>query len=142
MTKPLRSIHLRAWSLLALLVPAGILSAYLAVPQKSTSQLLQHEHTTALPVLAGNVERNDYTVSLRCSAEKNQYQLQWTGHATNTIPSLLIYRLRGTEAEIIGRTGPAGSYFFPLEKDSLNTYCFTLYDIIHRHVTDTIKFNR
>jgi hypothetical protein len=41
MIKTLRKRHLQIWTLLAVLIPVGIIVAWLAVPPKATDKLLQ-----------------------------------------------------------------------------------------------------
>ena len=41
MIKPLRKRHLQIWTLLAVLIPVGIIVAWMAVPKKVTQELLQ-----------------------------------------------------------------------------------------------------
>jgi hypothetical protein len=41
MIKTLRKRHLQIWILWAVLIPAGIITAWMAVPKKATQELLQ-----------------------------------------------------------------------------------------------------
>ena len=41
MIKPLRKKHLQIWIILAVLIPVGIVAAFMAVPKKVTQELLQ-----------------------------------------------------------------------------------------------------
>jgi hypothetical protein len=146
--KPLRKRHLQVWILLAVLIPAGIISGYMAVPKNVFNTLLQQDKTAALPVVINKIEKENYSVYLRSSADRNNHQLQWSNSKESTIPSSLIYKTspnsptRGTleSAELIGRIESTGSFYFPLKEDSTNTYHFILYDIIHQKTIDTIKF--
>jgi hypothetical protein len=155
MTKPLRRRHLQVWTLLAVAIPAGIISAYIAAPKEVINKLLPGEKTAALPVVINKVETKNYSAYLRRSADKKNYQLQWTNKNTLTQPSSLIYKVSpglpvnrdwlfkaGTSetAELIGRIGSAGTYFFPLKAHPENTYHFIVYDIIHQHITDSLNF--
>jgi hypothetical protein len=74
--KPLRKRHLQAWTLLAILIPAGIISGYMAVPKNVFNKLLQEDKTAALPVVINKIEKKNYSVYLRSSADKKNYQLQ------------------------------------------------------------------
>ena len=138
--KPLRKRHLQVWILLAVLIPAGIISAYIAVPVQATGHLFQRDTTAALPVVINKMETKNYSVYLRSSADKKNYQLQWINTRASTQPSSLIYKESNGEKELIGRIGSNGTYFFTLKADSTNRYKFILFDIIHRQTTDIIKF--
>jgi len=140
MIKPLRKRHLQIWTLLAVLIPAGIISGYMAVPKQALNKLIQEDKTDALPVVIKKVERNDYSVYLRSSEDKKNYQLQWINTKASTLPSSLIYQLNSAEKELIGRVESTGSYYFPLKEDTTGRYNFILYDIIHQQAIDTIKF--
>ena len=140
MIKPLRKRHLQIWMLLAILIPAGIISAYMAVPKEALDKLLQQDKTAALPVEIKKIEQKNYNAYLRSSADKKQYQLQMNIINESTTPSSLIYQVNNREKELIGRIATKGSYYFSLKADSSNTYKFVLYDIIHQQTIDTIKF--
>jgi len=86
------------------------------------------------------METKNYSVYLRSSADKKNYQLQWINTRASTQPSSLIYKESNGEKELIGRIGSNGTYFFTLKADSTNRYKFILFDIIHRQTTDIIKF--
>ncbi|MBL0182536.1 MAG: hypothetical protein IPP96_09640 [Chitinophagaceae bacterium] len=140
MIKPLRKRHLQIWSLLAVLIPAGIISGYMVVPEKATSNLLEADNSQALPVVINKLETKNYSVYLRSSIDKKNYQLQWVNTKASTQPSSLIYKGSIEEKELIGRIGSTGTYYFPLKADTTGRYKFIVYDIIHRQMTDSIKF--
>lgn len=140
MIKPLRKKHLQVWILLAVLIPAGLISAYMAIPKAVFNKILQVDRSEELPVLVNKVERKNYSVYLRSSADKMSYQLQWINTQESTQPSSLIYKETNGEKELIGRIGSTGTYFFPLKADSTTSYRFSLVDIIHQQTTDIIKF--
>lgn len=141
MMKPLRKRHLQIWASLAVLIPAGIISAYMVVPKKAVNKLLPEEKNSALPVVINKAETKNYSVYLRRSADNKNYQLQWINKKSSVQPSSLVYKERNGERELIGRVESTGTYFFPLKADPANTYHFILYDIIHQHITDSINFN-
>jgi len=140
MIKRLRKRHLQIWGLLAVLIPAGIISAYIVVPKEALDKLLQQDTTAALPVEIKKAKRKDYTAFLRGSNDKNKYQLQVNILGESKTPSSLIYQITKGEKELIGRVGIRGNYYFSLKADSSNTYNFILYDIIHQQTIDTLKF--
>lgn len=140
MIKPLRKKHLQIWTLLAILIPAGIISAYIVVPKEALDKLLQEDKTAALPIEIKKVEQKDYTAFLRSNDDRNNYQLQVNIINESTASSSLIYQITKGEKELIGRVATRGNYFFSLKTDSTNTYNFILYDIIHQQTIDTLKF--
>ena len=140
MIKSLRKRHLQIWGLLALLIPAGIISAYIVVPKEALSKLLQQDTTAVLTVEIKKTERKDYLAILRCSNDKNNYQLQVNVLNESTAPSALIYQITNGEKELIGRVATRGNYYFSLKPDSSNSYSFIVYDIIHQQTIDTLKF--
>lgn len=142
MIKPLRKKHLQIWMLFAVLIPIGIISGYMAVPKQESNKLLQADKTVALPVIVVKKETSDYSVYLRSSSDKKNYQLQWVNKKASAEPSSLVYKLSGSEKELIGRVESTGTYFFPLKEDSTGQYNFLLYDIIHRQTTDSINLKQ
>lgn len=140
MIKPLRKRHLQIWMMFAFLIPAGIISGYMAVSKQESNKLLQEDNTVALPLIVVKKEAVNYSVYLRSSADKKNYQLQWINKKTSAQPSSLIYKLNNSEKELIGRVGSTGTYFFPVKTDSTGHYGFIVYDIIHQQITDSIKF--
>ena len=140
MIKPLRKKHLQIWMLLAILIPAGIISAYMAVPKEVLNKLLQQDQTEALPVEVKKIEQKNYHAFLRCSANKKNYQLQLNVIDESTTPSSLLYQINFTEKELVGRIATKGTYYFSVEADSSNNYHFILYDIIHHQNIDTLNF--
>jgi hypothetical protein len=140
MIKSLRKRHLQIWALWAVLMPVGIIAAWLAVPQKAVDKLLQPEAGTALPVAIQSVEKESYIVTLRSNKENTQYQLQWINRKPSTVPSSLIYKVSPPENELVGRVDARGTYYFPLGIDSNNMYRFILYDIIKKSTIDSVNF--
>jgi hypothetical protein len=140
MIKPLRKKHFQIWATLAVLIPAAMVSAYFVIPHQAVSTVLQNDKSEALPVVISKVEKAPYTVYLRGSNDKKNYQLQWINKKDVNQPSSLIYAIGNTEKELIGRMAAAGNYFFPLPKDSTGKYNFILYDIIHQQIIDSINF--
>jgi hypothetical protein len=141
MFKPLRKRHLQIWTVWAVLIPIGIIVAWMAVPEKPTQELLQEPGNELLPVLVKSVERSNYRVNLKVNADKTQYQLEWINKVGSTMPSSLIYKISQTENELIGRVESRGVYHFSLAKDTANTYHFILHDIIRQQTIDSLKFS-
>ncbi len=131
---------MQIWALWAVLMPVGIIAAWLAVPQKAVDKLLQPEAGTALPVAIQSVEKASYIVTLRSNKENTQYQLEWINRKASTVPSSLIYKVSQPENELVGRVDARGTYYFPLGIDSNNMYRFILYDIIKKKTIDSVNF--
>lgn len=141
MIKPLRKRHLQIWTLWAVLIPIGIIIAWMAVPEKPIQELLQEPGNEVLPVLVRSVERPNYRVNLKANKDKTRYQIEWINKAGSTMPSSLIYKISQPENELVGRVKSSGVFHFNLSKDSTNTYDFILYDIITQQTIDSLKFS-
>ena len=131
--------------ILAILLPAAIISAYISIPKATTNKLLQPAVGEALPVLIKAVDKINYTASLRMSSDSSQLQLEWKNRAASVYPSSLIYQLAENsddikQAAIIGRVEARGDYYFSLKKDSTKYFRFVLYDVIHQQTIDSINF--
>ena len=142
MNKILRKRHLQIWVFLAVMIPAGIITAWVTVPEKATDTLLQPGPGQSLPILLNSIETEFYTANLKSTSDKSQYQLEWINKKNSLFPSSLVYQKAIPENELIGRIDARGAYFFPLRMDSLNSYHFILYDIIKNQVIDSLKFGQ
>jgi hypothetical protein len=148
MIKPLRKRHLQIWIGIAVLLPIGMICAWLAVPKPVKDHLWQPSSTEALPVIIKSVKKENYTVSLRSSKDHSSLQLEWIDQSPITSPSAIIYKLNPADtgrhienADLIGRIDSRGTYHFSLKKDSIDIPMqFVLYDIIHHQVIDRINF--
>ncbi len=146
MIKSLRRKHLQVWSLLALLIPAGIAAALLARPTSVKTILLQPVPDEALPVSIKKIEKENYSVALRGN-DQAPAQLEWINKSVLTVPSAVIYKaIPGntdiSKAELIGRIEARGTYHFTLKPDSSGVYYFILYDFIKEQVIDSINFSK
>ena len=144
MIKALRKRHLQIWTAWSLLLPVGIISAYMVVPKKRTDKLLQPSAAQALPVVVKNIDKVNYTVALRTDQSSSQLQLEWKNKTASVYPSSLIYQLSGNSnniqnAAIIGRVEAKGDFYFLLKNDSAKQHRFVLYDIIHQQKIDSIN---
>jgi hypothetical protein len=148
MIKPLRRRHVQIWILLAILIPPGIIGAWLVVPKAVTDRILHPAPSAELPILINTITKDNYSVSLRRQEDWAGVQLEWINHSALMTPSAIIYEThpeKGRDslegAGLIGRIDSRGTYFFPLKNDSLNIHFhFMLYDIIHHQVIDRINF--
>src|SRR6266404_7983903 len=153
MIRPLRKRHLQIWSALLVLIPTGIVTAWLSVKKPAHNAVLQPVSVRALPRIILSEEKENYTIRLR-SNDSLAEQLEWINKNVLTVPSAVIYRASpnlseggayakffAERAELIGRIEARGTYYFPLKKDSLNLHSqFILYDFIHERIIDSIKF--
>jgi len=146
MIKALRKKHLQVWTLLAILLPVGIIAAAIALPEQQYDKLLQPASTDALPMLVKINEMAGYTVSLRSSQDKTSWQLEWNNKSTLTSPSALIYQVDKSgddisNALLIGRINGKGVFRFGLRNSANDAaYHFVLYDIIHHRQINTVDF--
>jgi hypothetical protein len=148
MIKPLRKRHLQIWTCMAVLIPLGIISAWLVVPKPVTDRLLDPASSNALQVVIKTISTDHYSVSLRKEENGSSIQLEWINKSPLTAPSAIIYQThpeKGMDsleaAALIGRIDSRGVYHFPLKNDSLNLHAhFVLYDIVHHQVIDRINF--
>jgi hypothetical protein len=153
MMKPLRKRHLQVWFAWAVLIPAGIVFAWLAIPDTVPVKLLQSPTIDLLPVIKGSSDKKDYTVNLRTNTDNSQWQVEWKNKTPLMVPSAVIYRAspnlseggagRGfqiKDALLIGRIEARGDYVFELTKDSLEykQLNLILYDFIHQKVIDSL----
>ncbi|MEO6229080.1 MAG: hypothetical protein ABJB11_07255 [Ferruginibacter sp.] len=142
MIKTLRKRHLQTWRLLAVLLPLGIISAYLVVPNPAVNQLLQPASVAALPVVLKSVKKDAYVINLRSNSNRTQFQLEWQNKIASVLPSSLIYKVSKPQNELIGRIDNRGIFRFALPSDSsvtLKDFQIIIHDIIHNQTTDTIK---
>ena len=144
MIRPLRKRHFQIWSALGVLIPAGIVTAWLSVTHPGHTSLLQPVSVEALPKVISSAETADYIIRLR-SSDSSAEQLEWINKKILTVPSAVIYQSvpGGKEfhsAELIGRIEARGSYYFPLRRDSIHQRrSFILYDFIHEKIIDSIN---
>jgi hypothetical protein len=146
--KSLRKKHLQIWTGIAVLLPVGMICAWLVVPKPVKDHLWQPASTLALHVIIKSVNKENYTVNLRSNNDRSAIQLEWINQSALTSPSAIIYELSPTEkeqpienADLIGRIDSRGVYHFALKKESADTPVrFVLYDIIHHQIIDRINF--
>lgn len=147
MIKQLRKRHLQIWSLLMILIPTGIIAAWVSIPKQPASTLFQPFATDALPIKLKTVDKPNYIVSLRTNNDRTALQLEWVNRSALTSPSALIYEISEfatkniTENDLVGRIDVRGIFHFNLKNDTSLTRKFILYDIIHHQSVDTINFN-
>ncbi|MFT3908167.1 MAG: hypothetical protein QM737_01975 [Ferruginibacter sp.] len=147
MIKQLRKKHLQVWTILLFLLPAIIISGWLAIKKTAIEQnLLQPSSAEALSNIIRSIDKENFTAHLRTNNERSSIQLEWINKSPITTPSALIYKLTAgnkrniNDNEIIGRIDSRGSYHFALKNDSTAGFHFVLYDFIHHQIIDSINF--
>jgi hypothetical protein len=151
MIKALRKRHRQIWALWAVLLPVGIVMAWLAIPNQPSIKLLQSSNAAPLPVLVKTIDGLDYAVSIRTNEDSTKWQLEWCNKTVLTIPSAVIYKdvitdnksFKPEQAELVGRIEATGKYIFPLRVDStgIQNIHLVLFDFIHEKIIDTINFS-
>jgi hypothetical protein len=153
MIKQLRKRHLQIWTALAVLIPAGIIVAWISIPEYAKDKLLQPAAAVALPNVIAAVDKDDYTVRIRSNNDTSQLQLEWINKKTLTYPAATIYWTTNNmkddidNAALVGRIEARGSYYFLFAngKDQIQIFTpkgfhFFVYDFIHQKVIDSITF--
>lgn len=154
MIKKLRKRHLQIWLLSAILLPAGIIVAWMAVPKKVTQDL--DWAINSIPQLPGqtlsvnttidSVENQNYKINIRGDSSEALLLLEIEAKEDIVTPSLLLYQVIDSttndidKQELIGRIqGDRPHYFsFKLNYNSHNK--FILYDIIKKQTIDSLIF--
>lgn len=144
MIKTLRKRHLQIWTLWSVLIPIGIISAFLVRPAFPKDKLLQPMATTALPVIVKTFNNNNYAVAVRCNSDSSKFQLEWINKKTLLYPTATIYETTSdtndiSKAGLIGRIEARGTYHFDLKKKPGNSFHFIVYDFIHQQIITTIN---
>jgi len=169
MIKPLRQRHSQVWIILAVVLPAGIVFSWLAIPNHVPVKLLQPSTTELLPVIKHTMDKKEYCIKVRTNKENSEWQLEWKNKLALAVPSAVIYNaspefhsqpspapLAGSVAseggtsrpfipdhsQLIGRIEARGDYIFSLTPDSsgYDKLQLVLYDFIHQQTIDSINF--
>lgn len=146
MIKPLRKRHRQVWTLLAVLLPAGILLSWLVIPNPVPVKLLKPVSMELLPVTKYTIEKKEFIVNIRTNRENTAWQLEWKNKQALTVPSAVIYRVKDNNTDIkksqlIGRIEAKGDYTFQLEHaSSQQDLNFVVYDFIHEKIIDFLPF--
>ena len=140
MNKKLRRAHRISWSFLAVLLPVGLVLAWLVIPNQSGIQELQKPREKLLPVVVQTRDKKDYEVRLR--RDEENWQLEWQIKWPLDYPSAVIYQLkpRINDTILIGRIEARGQYLFPVKDEGGSAFHFILYDFIRDQIIDSINF--
>ncbi|MEQ1677709.1 MAG: hypothetical protein ABL876_13455 [Chitinophagaceae bacterium] len=146
MIRVLRRRHRQIWMAWALLLPAGIVFAWLVIPNQPPVKLLKAESAVVLPEIVRTADKANYQVNLRSNKERTAWQLEWKNKTALTVPSAVIYRIAGVDKDIskghiIGRIETKGLYLFSLPADSsgYKQLKLLLYDFIHEKQIEIIN---
>lgn len=165
MIRPLRKRHLQIWVLLAVMIPVGIIVAWMAVPKKVTQELLQKAASASAYHPIASVEKENYKINILVpnfvTTKKPvgwEYDLNLEFISKNESPtdSLLLYKVIDAsdnnidKQELLGRIQGGNTQHFRLKffdlrvTDNKFDYRdkFFLYDIIKMQVTDSINFSQ
>jgi len=144
MIKTLRKRHLQIWILWAVMLPVGILVAWMAVPEKVTQEFMSKNLVSVDVPGQGEAFGNDYTIDIGydTSRTRNKAYLLFINHHKLRAPPFLIYKMADSGGNIdkqllLGRVEKEGTQFFPLDTFIHNDK-FILYDFIHKKIIDTI----
>lgn len=165
MIKPLRKRHLQIWTVLAILLPAGIVWSWLVIPNPVPVKILNTVTAELLPVIKYKKDTTQYCINIRTNKENTAWQLEWKNKLALAVPSAVIYRTshelhsqpsQGSVAskggvsgsftpghsQLVGRIEARGNYVFGLSPDSTSNgqVNFILYDFIHQQIIDSINF--
>ena len=145
MIKSQRKRHLQIWTLWAVLIPVGIIVAWMAVPKKVEQELFYKDAVPLGSPGSGEAYENGYILYIRYDTSMNQNKtyLQFVNRYKLKTPPLLIYKMIDSTANtidkqlLLGRIDKEGSQFFPLDTFIYNDR-FILYDFLHKKIIDTI----
>ena len=145
MIKPLRKRHRQIWLAASVLLPAGLLLAWLSIPNLEPVKELPGQHPALLPQIVRTAENEREQIILRTAP--GQWQLQWKSKSMLTVPSAVIYLVRDSvlpvyKQQLIGRleAGKDDAFSFPADAIALPSRKLVLYDFIHGQSIDSINF--
>jgi hypothetical protein len=147
MIKPLRKRHLQIWTLWALLLPIGILSATIARRSIPANQLIEVQNGKTLPVVIAERKWQGDIIQLRGNSRASIKQLVWVNKLPLQVASATVYVTDSDtgsvqKAKYVGRIESRGNYVFDLlpANEHRNELRFIVYDFIHQQIIDRINF--
>lgn len=163
MIKQLRKRHLQIWILWAVLLPVGIIVAWMVVPKKVTQELLQKVASGSAYYPIASVEKENYKINVLAPnfvttkkpvGWEYDLKLEFINKKESTTDSLLLYKVIDTtdnnidKQELLGRIEGGGTQYFRLKFFDLRVTDnefdyrdkFFLYDIIKKQKIDSIIF--
>ena len=165
MIRSLRKKHLQIWTLWAVLIPVGIIVAWIAVPKKVTQELLQKVARASAYHTIASVEKENYKINIMApnsvtikhpTGWEYDLKVEFINKKESAIDSLLLYKVIDVtdnnidKQELLGRIESKGTQEFRLRFFDLRVTNnkfdyrdkFFLYDIMKKQVVDSINFNR
>jgi hypothetical protein len=140
---------------LAILLPVGIIFAWMAVPKKVTQELLQEPQTNKGVIVIDKGDPGDFSFRILTDSlpESSNMYLEFTQKKELKTPSRLIYQVVTSDEKdldkqlLLGRIGSKGSQLFALDPRFTNWNVrkwygykakFVLYDFGSKNVIDSI----
>jgi hypothetical protein len=164
MIKTLRKRHLLIWALWAVLIPIGIVVAWMAVPEKVTQELLQKVAPGSAYHPIASIEKENYKINILAPnfvttkkpvGWEYDLKLEFINKKESSTDSLWLYKMIDVtdnnidKQELLGKIEGGTQYFrikfFDLRvRDDKFDYRdkFVLYDKAKMQVTDSINFNQ
>src|SRR6187551_1958503 len=102
MVKLLRKRHLQIWTQLAVLIPVGIIVAWMSVPKKVTQQLLQKVAPASSYHTIASVEKENYKINILVpnsvtikhpTGWEYELKIEFVNKKESALDSLLLYKV-------------------------------------------------
>jgi hypothetical protein len=165
MIKSQRKRHLQIWTLWAVLIPVGIVVAWMSVPKKGTQELLQKVAPASTYHTIASVEKENYKINILApnsvtikhpTGWEYDLKVEFINNNESATDSLLLYKVIDItnnnidNQELLGRIESKGTQEFRLKFFDLRVTNnkfdyrdkFLLYDIMKKQVVDSINFKR
>jgi hypothetical protein len=165
MIQQLRKRHLQIWALWAVLIPVGIIVAWISVPRKVTQELLQKAAPASTYHTIASVEKENYKINIMVpnpvtikhpTGWEYDLKVEFINKKESATDSLLLYKVIDLtdnnidKQELLGRIESGGTQEFRLKIFDLRVTNnkfdyrdkFFLYDIMKKQIVDSINFNR
>lgn len=150
MIRKFRKRHLYTWLVLALLLPAGFLAAYFAIPAERVEDQKVHylNQTVIGPVIAeANTEAEIFGAKLRSSKDGQLKQLEIEVKEPIASPSTFVYiatdkKKEINSAKVVGTLKSKGTHFITLDStlSALAIEQILVYDKIKDQLLFTADF--
>src|SRR4249919_678564 len=123
MIKSQRKRHLQIWALWAVLIPVGIIVAWMAVPKKVTQELLQKVALASTYHTIASVEKENYKINIQVpnsvtikhpTGWEYELKIEFINKKESEIDSLLLYKVNDVidnnidKQELLGRIQSKG----------------------------------
>ena len=138
MIRQLRKRHVQIWILWAILLPVGIIVAWMKVPKKATQESTRIEVSNIKEDTIAHLDKVNYTINILLHREtgmdsilhydsimkNSSLRLEFINKRELTSPSMLLYQVIDStqkdidKQELLGRIDTKGSHYFPLKIES------------------------